>query len=109
MSRSLLAAFLRNLSRGLAGSLTVLAAAEAISGPPMVLTGDPAVSFRDGVELELEWDGARPAVEALHAGRAEPLSLASADLDEDGTLDLLAGYRAAVGGVLAVHQGNVEA
>ncbi len=40
---------------------------------------------------------------------ASPLSLASADLDEDGMPDVIAGYGSAGGGLLTVQRGNVDA
>ena len=40
---------------------------------------------------------------------AQPLSMASGDLDQDGFDDLLVGYSAANGGVIAIHRGNIDA
>src|SRR5260370_22068047 len=43
------------------------------------------------------------------SGEAPPVSLASGDLDEDGINDLLVGYGTAGGGIIAFHQGNLDA
>jgi CSLREA domain-containing protein len=40
---------------------------------------------------------------------AEPLALAAVDFDGDGVTDLIAGYAAPGGGILAVHRGNLDA
>ena len=40
---------------------------------------------------------------------ASPLSLASADVDEDGTPDVIAGYGSAGSGLLTMQRGNVDA
>ena len=42
-------------------------------------------------------------------GAAQPVSLASGDIDGDGVADLLVGYSAPGGGVIAVHRGNLDA
>ncbi len=60
----------------------------------------PYLSFCDGRPL----DGNL----SLGAG-AEPLSLASADFDEDGTPDLASGFSVGGSGVIAVYRGNVAA
>lgn len=41
--------------------------------------------------------------------QARPVSLAAADIDGDGTPDLLAGYATGDGGMLVLHRGNVDA
>ncbi len=53
--------------------------------------------------------GTPAAVQALVTGQARPLSSTSADIDEDGVSDLLVGYSALGGGVIAVHRGNLDA
>ncbi|HEY6968146.1 MAG TPA: Ig-like domain repeat protein [Candidatus Angelobacter sp.] len=40
---------------------------------------------------------------------AQPLSMASGDIDADGFEDLLVGYGVSQGGVIAVHRGNIDA
>ncbi|HEY1464868.1 MAG TPA: hypothetical protein VGF44_15740, partial [Terriglobales bacterium] len=49
------------------------------------------------------------SVQLLMSGQAAPVSLASADFDEDGINDLAVGYSAPTGGLLVVHRGNIDA
>lgn len=44
----------------------------------------------------------------LKSGRLKPLSLAAADLDEDGVPDLIAAYAREGEGVLAIQKGNID-
>ena len=46
---------------------------------------------------------------ALEQNLAEPLSLASADFDEDGVPDLIGGYANRQSGIVTLHRGNVDA
>jgi len=43
------------------------------------------------------------------SGQAQPLALASGDLDEDGTPDLISGFGSGKGGTVTIHRGNVNA
>ncbi len=72
--------------------------------------GNPYISLSDGHDLLTAYVGDERLVEALEQNQVQPLSLASADFDEDGVPDLIAGYEAADGqGVIALHRGNVDA
>ena len=53
--------------------------------------------------------GSSDAQHALEQNLARPAALASADFDEDGTADLVAGYAGPSGGILTIHRGNVDA
>ena len=66
--------------------------------------GAPYLFLRDGQKIVTNYVGGAPP------GQSRPLTLASADFDEDGMPDLVSGYAAADGtGVLSVHRGNVDA
>ncbi|HEY6352737.1 MAG TPA: hypothetical protein VI636_25350, partial [Candidatus Angelobacter sp.] len=42
-------------------------------------------------------------------GKAQPVSMASGDLDADGFEDLVVGYSTGAGGFISVHRGNIDA
>jgi len=46
---------------------------------------------------------------SLSISRAQPLSLASADFDEDGVPDLVSGFAFGKAGLITVHRGNINA
>ncbi len=68
--------------------------------------GEPWIRLADARALETRYLGAAELEQALAA--AEGRSLAAADLDEDGVPDLVCGYAAAGGGILALYRGNVD-
>ena len=71
--------------------------------------GNPWISLADGRGLVSTYVGEERLISALARNQATPLSLESADLDEDGVPDLIAGYRAQTGeGIVVVHRGNVD-
>lgn len=63
----------------------------------------------DGRELLSAFDGNLQARQALMSGEARPLAVATADFDEDGVADVIAGYAGAGGGIVSLHRGNVDA
>lgn len=65
--------------------------------------------FQPGRELQL--DGVINGLRAggIDAASAEPLSLATDDINGDGYPDLVSGYRSAGGGFLVVYYGNEQA
>jgi len=65
----------------------------------------PNLRLRDGVSVN-ETRGRQPE---LRDNSALPLSLSSADLDEDGMPDLVSGYRSAGSGIITLHRGNIAA
>jgi hypothetical protein len=76
--------------------------------PQAVRGANPAFRLADGKGIEANYMGAARLTRALDAGIAQPLSMSSADFDEDGVADLIIGYSLERGGVIAVHRGNVD-
>ncbi|HKQ08992.1 MAG TPA: pre-peptidase C-terminal domain-containing protein [Blastocatellia bacterium] len=72
--------------------------------------GNPYVSLADGHDLLSGYVGDERLLKVLTSGQARPLSLASADFDEDGVADLIAGYESSDGeGAIVLHRGNADA
>ncbi|HKQ06162.1 MAG TPA: hypothetical protein VJ464_13585 [Blastocatellia bacterium] len=71
--------------------------------------GTPYINLSDGRELITAYSGPAELTQMLEANQARPLSLASADFDEDGVPDLISGYAAASGGMVSLLRGNVDA
>ncbi|MBK6749167.1 MAG: hypothetical protein IPG67_03955 [Acidobacteria bacterium] len=65
--------------------------------------------FQAGRELELDGVLGGLRAEGIDAGSAEPLSLATDDINGDGYPDLVSGYRSSGGGFLVVYYGNERA
>ena len=74
--------------------------------PGLVFAGDEQTNF-SVTELTAEYAGDLAGL--IEAEAVQPLSLASADLDEDGLPDLVVGHGDGDLGLFAVHFGNVEA
>lgn len=74
------------------------AAADAAgpASPFLRVLATPVIAYRDAA-------GPR----ALDSSLVRPLSLASADFDEDGVADLVAAYGAPAGGLLVLHRGKL--
>jgi uncharacterized repeat protein (TIGR01451 family) len=68
----------------------------------------PKIWLQDNQPLAVAHTGAAAQNPGLMAA-AQPVSMASADIDADGVADLLVGYSAPGGGVIAVHRGNLDA
>ncbi len=88
------------------GLQTVLYGAEPIrqqtpQGPHIYVQGTQPV--------KVNHLGPPATVQSLAMGQAQPLSSASADIDEDGVADLLVGYNTPTGGVVVLHRGNLDA
>ncbi len=69
----------------------------------------PQIYIQASQAIKVNHTGSSLAVQALAAGNAQPLSSTSADVDEDGVSDLLAGYSTPAGGVVVLHRGNLDA
>lgn len=70
--------------------------------------GDLLVNLRENRDLLTSYAGAAEGRPILEQQQAEPLSLASADFDEDGVPDLVGGYSGPLSGILSLHRGNVD-
>ncbi len=74
--------------------------------------GNPWINLSDGRDVSTAYDGAAKLDLGAHASsvhsQVRPLSLASADFDEDGVADLLIGYAHAGGGLLTLYRSNVD-
>src|SRR5262245_566144 len=70
--------------------------------------GDARFALRDEFTVPTAYTGAAGLQQVLEAGLAQPLSLASADFNEDGVPDLVSGYVGPSGGLITLHRGNVE-
>ena len=71
-------------------------------------SGKNIVPLGAGRELITAYDGPTLLKAALEQNLAQPLSLASADFDEDGTPDLATGFGLTEGGVITIQRGNVD-
>src|SRR5438552_2815722 len=70
--------------------------------------GNPSISLNDGHDLLTSYAGPEELRNALEQNQAEPLSLASADFDEDGVPDLVSGYSYNGQGIVTLWRGNVD-
>jgi len=75
---------------------------------PAAGISDPRLNLREELQWSVSYAGSAAARSILSANQARPLSLAAADLNEDGVPDLLSGYAGGNGGVLALHLGNAD-
>jgi hypothetical protein len=66
------------------------------------------LSLSDGRDIETIYNGPADIVSALSNNLARPLSLASADFNEDGITDLASSYFFSSSGILSLHLGNID-
>jgi predicted outer membrane repeat protein len=71
--------------------------------------GKPYFNFQDGRELQVAYRGNENLTTALRSGQAQPRSLASIDLDRDGTPDVISGFAYNGMGLLTIQHGNPDA
>src|SRR5437667_9609677 len=69
---------------------------------------NPTINLSDGHDLLTSYVGREELRNALEQNQAEPLSLASADFDEDGVPDLVSGYSYNGRGIVTLWRGNVD-
>jgi len=69
---------------------------------------NPTINLSDGHDVLTSYVGPEELRVALEQNQAEPLSLASADFDEDGVPDLVSGYAYNGQGIVTLLRGNVD-
>ena len=67
------------------------------------------LNIQEGRELKVEFRGDGASSEALRSRAVEPLTLAAADFDADGAMDLVSGYSVSGAGIVTLQRGNIEA
>jgi VCBS repeat protein len=70
--------------------------------------GNPWINLSDGHALITPYSGPAELTQILERNEARPLSLCSADFDEDGVPDLISGYAGPNGGIITLLRGNVD-
>lgn len=70
--------------------------------------GNPGINLSDGHELIATYHGPAELRGVLERNEAQPLSLCTADFDEDGVPDLISGYAGAKRGILTLLRGNAD-
>jgi hypothetical protein len=70
--------------------------------------GNPWISLSDGHDLRTSYAGQQETIDILDGNQAQPLSLTSADYDEDGVPDLICGYDSKGAGIITLHRGRVD-
>src|SRR5438105_2464481 len=71
--------------------------------------GRPYLNFQDGRRMLVDYRGEENVIQALRSDQARPRGLVSADLDSNGTPDLIVGYAWSGGGIVTVQRGNPDA
>jgi CSLREA domain-containing protein len=90
------------------GAALALVAAPAAAAPRSD-AGGPRIYLQAGQALAVEHRGPDRVRQRLASGQAEPLSLAQGDFQEQGIPGMVVGYATPEGGLLAVHEGNLDA
>src|SRR5205807_6193238 len=70
--------------------------------------GNPTINLSDGRDLLTSYVGPEELRSVLEQNQAEPLSLASADFDEDGVPDLISAYAYNGQGIITLLRGNID-
>jgi uncharacterized repeat protein (TIGR01451 family) len=70
--------------------------------------GNPWVTLRNGSSVPVQFFGASKLIQALNDNRTRPLSIGSADFDEDGVPDIVSGYAGTKDGVITLQRGDTE-
>lgn len=72
-------------------------------------SGSPWIKLKQGVPINSEFVGTDSAINQFENGSLSPRSLASADFNFDGFVDVLSGFASPNGGIITLHKGNKEA
>lgn len=72
-------------------------------------SGSPWIKLKQGVPINSEFVGTDSAINQFENGSLSPTSLASADFNFDGFIDVLSGFSSPNGGIITLHKGNKEA
>jgi hypothetical protein len=70
--------------------------------------GNPWIKLSDGRDMLTEYSGPEALCQALQHDQVKPLSLCSADYDEDGVPDIISSYAGPSGGIITLLRGNVD-
>ncbi|MEK6303926.1 MAG: FG-GAP-like repeat-containing protein [Acidobacteriota bacterium] len=70
--------------------------------------GNPSINLSDGRDVLTSYSGPAALIRVMEQDLAQPLSLASADFDEDGVPDLICGYGHSGTGIVSMLGGNVD-
>ena len=89
-----------------AGPAPVQNGAAATSGPRIWLQANQPLPVQ---HVAAASQGTAGPVDVTGLGNAQPVSIASGDLDADGFEDLVVGYSAGAGGYVSIHRGNMDA
>ncbi len=71
--------------------------------------GNPWVNVLDGKEILTDFSDSSDLRSDFENNKSQPLSLAAADFDEDGTPDIVTGYAKGKSGAVSFLRGNVDA
>ena len=74
-----------------------------------ITSQNPLSHLRIFREIPTRFTGTERHINELASSLTRPITLASADFDEDGVPDLVCGYISSAGGFLTLHRGNVDA
>ena len=126
MSTSLISARLR-ISKSLLSLIVVLLAScpgvfsqQAGSHPPQIWLSEPqgltvnhvsalAAPLRSAKTLPGDGTADPSGAAVVPVNLGQPISMVSADFDEDGVIDLVVGYKGAQGTSIVIHRGNLDA
>ncbi len=71
--------------------------------------GNPWINVRDGEDLITDFAGAAELRASFENSNSRPISITTADFDEDGTPDIVTGYANEISGAATFLRGNVDA
>jgi hypothetical protein len=71
--------------------------------------GGSSLNLQSRQELRVDYRGDQNVIQAMQSGQAKARTMASADIDGNGTPDLVAGYTYGGIGIVTIQRGNPEA